>query len=110
MPSSAVAERTEFVGCTAIPVPRPRTRGGAGAEAAAGAAPTPMGKDQSTSSSAGCWSDDRRRDTRLARWRLMCVRRRWRGEGELGCDRVVFTHLLDFLEGVEKEDHPIEAE
>ena len=34
----------------------------------------------------------------------MCVRRRWRGEGELGCDRVVFTHLLDFLEGVEKED------
>ena len=36
----------------------------------------------------------------------MCVRRRWRGEGGLGCDRVVFTHLLDFLEGVEKEDHP----
>ena len=34
----------------------------------------------------------------------MCVRRRWRGEGGLGCDRVVFTHLLDFLEGVEKED------
>ena len=34
----------------------------------------------------------------------MCVRRRWRGEGGLGCDRVVFTHLLDFLEGVGKED------
>ena len=89
MPSSAVAERTEFVGCTTIPVPRPRTR--AGAEAAAGgAAPAPMGKDQSTSSTAGCWSDDRRRDTRLARWRLMFV---WEGvrscclqvPGPLGC-------------------------
>ena len=40
----------------------------------------------------------------------MCVRRRWRGEGGLGCDRVVFTHLLDFLEGVEKEDQSSSSE
>ena len=50
MPSSAVADRTEFVGCTAIPVPRPRERCGA-ATAGGGVATAPMGKDQSTAAS-----------------------------------------------------------